>query len=129
MYDLGKMKYFLSVEVVQNTKGIFISQKKYAKEVLKGFDMESCNPVKNLIVSRFKLVKDEGNTSIDATTYKQMVGSLMYLTATRLDLVYVVSFIIRFIEKPTELHQQAVKKILQCLKGIVELEILYKRRG
>jgi hypothetical protein len=73
-------------------------------------------------------VKDEGNTSIDATTYKQMVGSLMYLTATRLDLVYVVSFIIRFIEKPTELHQQAVKKILQCLKGIVELEILYKRR-
>ena len=66
MYDLGKIKYFLSVEVVQSTKGIFISKKKYAKEVLKGFDMESCNPVKNPIVSRFKLVKDEGSTSIDA---------------------------------------------------------------
>jgi hypothetical protein len=74
--------------------------------------MESCNPVKNPIVSRFKLVKDEGNTSIDATTYKQMVGSLMYLTATRLDLVSVVSLIIRFMEMPTELHQRAMKKIL-----------------
>lgn len=111
MSDLGKMKYFLGVEVMQSSKGIFISQKKYAKEVLERFGMERCNPMQNPIVPGSRLVKDEGGTSVDATTYKQMVGSLMYLTATRPDLAYVVSLISRFMERPTELHQQAVKRI------------------
>lgn len=49
-------------------------------------------------------MKDEGDTSVDATAYKKMVGSLMYLIATKLDLAYVVSLISRFMERPTELH-------------------------
>lgn len=112
MSDLGKMKYFLGVQVVQISKGIFISQKKYAKEVLERFGMEGCNPVKNPIVPGSKLVEDEGGASIDAIAYKQIVGSLMYLTATRPDLAYVVSFISRLMERPTDLHHQAVKRIL-----------------
>ncbi|XP_062020877.1 secreted RxLR effector protein 161-like [Rosa rugosa] len=91
--------------------------------------MERCNPVKNPIVPGCRLVKDEGGTRVDPTAYKQMVGSLMYLTATRPDLMYVVSLISRFMEAPTELHQQAIKRIFRYLKGTAELGIFYKRGG
>lgn len=87
--------------------------------------MEHCNPVKNPIVPGFKLVKDEGGASVDATTYKQMVARLMYLTVTRPELMYVVSLVNRFMERPTKIHQQAVKRIIRYLKGTVELGILY----
>ena len=129
MSDLGKMKYFLGVEVLQNSKGIFINQKKYANEVLERFGMEHCNPVKNPVVPGCKLVKDEGGVVVDTTTYKQMVGSLMYMTATRPDLAYVVGLISRFMERPTDLHQQAVKRVLRYLKGTTDLGIFYKRGG
>ena len=105
MSDLGRMKYFLGVEVVLGSEGIFISQRKYANEVLERFGMEQCNPVENLVVLGFKLGKDEVGTSVDATTYKQMVGSLMYLNATKPDLAYVLSLINMFMERPTNLHQ------------------------
>jgi hypothetical protein len=127
MSDLGRMKYFLGVEVVQGSEGIFINQRKYANEVLERFGMEQCNPVKNPVVPGFKLGKDEDGTSVDATTYKQMVGSLMYLNATRPDLAYVLSLISRFMERSTKLHQQAIKRVLRYLKGTAELGIFYKR--
>lgn len=129
MSDLGKMKYFLGVEVMQTSEGIFINQRKYANEVLERFGMINCNAVKNPMVPCFKAVKDEDGTCIDATIYKQMVGSLMYLTATRPDLAFVVSVISRFMEKPTELHQQMIKRVLRYVKGTIELGIFYKRGG
>ena len=76
MSDLGCMNFFLGVEVVQSSIGIFISQKKYAKETLERFGKEYCKPVKNPIVPGSRLAKDEGGTKIDSTTYKKMVGSL-----------------------------------------------------
>ena len=127
MSDLGKMKYFLGVEVVQDSGGIFIDQKKYANEILERFGMGNSNSVKNLVVPSFKLVKDEGNASVDATAYKQIVGSLMYLTAARPDLTYVVSLVSKFMERPTEVHQQVVKRVLRYLNGTTELGIFYKR--
>ena len=98
MSDLGRMKYFLGVEVMQLSEGIFINQRKYANDVLERFGMSNCNPVKNPVIPGVKLVKDEGGISMDATLYKQMVGSLMYLTATRPDLAFMVNLISRFIE-------------------------------
>ncbi|KAH9794818.1 Integrase catalytic domain-containing protein [Citrus sinensis] len=129
MFDLGRMKHFLGVEVVQGLTGIFISQRKYANEVLERFGMKYCNPVKNLIVLGCRLVKDEGGTKVDSTIYKQMVGSLMYLIATRPDLMYVVSLISRFMEASTELHEYDVKRIFRYLKRITEMGILYKKGG
>ncbi|XP_024200534.1 uncharacterized mitochondrial protein AtMg00810-like [Rosa chinensis] len=104
MSNLGRMKYFLGVEVVQGSKGIFINQKKYANEVLERFGMKYCNSVKNPVVPGFKPVKDEGGAGMDTTVNKQIVGSLMYLTAPRPDLAYVVSLISRFMERLTDLH-------------------------
>uniref|UniRef100_A0A2N9FY74 Integrase catalytic domain-containing protein n=1 Tax=Fagus sylvatica TaxID=28930 RepID=A0A2N9FY74_FAGSY len=129
MTDLGKMKYFLGVEVLQNPEGIYISQRKYAKEVLERFRMENSNSVKNPIVPGVRLMKDEEGAKVNATMYKQLVGSLMYLTATRPDLMYVVSLISRFMASPTELHLQAAKRVLRYLKGTVDLGVFYRKKG
>ncbi|KAF2287248.1 hypothetical protein GH714_039440 [Hevea brasiliensis] len=90
---------------------------KYASEVLQRFGMENYNPVSNPIVPGQKLSRDEGGESVDATQFKQMVGSLMYLTASRPDLMFVVSFISRFMANPTKLHFAAIKRVLSSVFG------------
>ncbi|KAB2636175.1 hypothetical protein D8674_026709 [Pyrus ussuriensis x Pyrus communis] len=129
MTDLGKMRYFLGIEVIQGSGGIFISQRKYAQEILERFNMHQCNSVLNPIVPGFKLTKDEGGIKVDGTVYKQMVGSLMYLTATRPDLMFVVSLISRYMERPTEVHMQTAKRVLRYVKGTTDLGIFYKKGG
>jgi hypothetical protein len=127
MTDLGRMRYFLGVEVNQGSHGIFICQQKYSKDILSRFGMEMCNAVCSPIVPGNKLTKDQHGQCVDATYYKQIVGSLMYLLATRPDLAYSVCLIARFMEKPTETHLIAAKRILRYLKGTESLGILYKR--
>jgi hypothetical protein len=126
MTDLGKMKYFLGVEVSQTHQGIFIHQSKYASEILSRFGMEDCNKVCSPIVPGCKLVKDETGRSTDSTSYKQMIGCLMYLLATRPDMAFSVCLAARYMERPTELHVAAVKRILRYLKGTMSHGILYK---
>ena len=96
MSDLGRMKYILGIEVLQRDDGIFICQKKYTMEMLRGFGTEESNSVLNPVVPGFKVCKDEDGVKVNATFFKQVVGSLMYLTATRPDLLFVVSLISRY---------------------------------
>jgi hypothetical protein len=128
MTDLGKMRYFLGVEVKQCDQGIFIHQHKYASEILNRFGMESCNQVCSPIVPGCKLVKDEKGKATDATLYKQMIGCLMYLLATRPDMTFSVCLAARYMDRPTEMHVAAVKRILRYLKGTLKLGILYKHK-
>jgi hypothetical protein len=127
MTDMGKMKFFLGIEVSQQNDGIFICQKKYALEILKRFGMLESREVNSPIVPGSKLSKDADGVAIDESYYKQIVGSLMYLTTTRLDLVYNVSLISRYMAKPTKLHLQAAKRILRYLKGTFDYGIMYKK--
>ena len=83
MTYLGLMKYFLGLEVTQTNKGIFIYQHKYATDVLHIFGMDKCKPAETPIALGTKLTKNDDGPAVNATLYKQMVGSLMYLTATR----------------------------------------------
>ncbi|PNX85069.1 retrotransposon-related protein [Trifolium pratense] len=129
MSDLGKMRYFLGIEVLQRNDGIYICQKKYALEVLRRFGMEGSNSVHNPIVPGFKICKDKEGVKVDATFFKQVVGSLMYLTTTRPDLMFVVSLISRYMAQPTELHLQAAKRVLRYLKGTADFGIFYKKGG
>lgn len=129
MTDLGKMRYFLGIEVQQLESGIFISQKKYAGDVLRRFRMEECNAVSNPIVPGVKITKDENGVVVDSTIYKQLVGSLIYLTSTRPDLMYIVSLISRYMSQPTELHFMAAKRVLRYVKGTIDYGILYKKKG
>jgi hypothetical protein len=126
MTDMGRMKFFLGVEVHQDDNGIHICQKKYAREVLQKFKMWNSNSVRNPIIPGTATSKDGGNT-VDATLFKQLVGSLMYLTVTRPDLMYVVCLIARYMANPREEHLLIAKRVLRYLRGTVELGIFYKR--
>ncbi|PNX58520.1 type I inositol 145-trisphosphate 5-phosphatase 12-like protein, partial [Trifolium pratense] len=88
--------------------------------------MEKCNQVSSPIVPGCKLVKNENEEGTDATLYKQMVGCLMYLLATRPDLGYSVCLVARFMDRPTEIHVTAVKRIMRYLKGTLSFGIVYK---
>ena len=101
MSDLGMMHYFLGIEVLQSSTGILISQKKYVGEILDRFQMKDCNPVSTPFEFGLKLNKDNGGKKVNSTLYKQIVGSLMYLTATRPDIMHAVSVISRYMECPT----------------------------
>ncbi|XP_020418028.1 uncharacterized protein LOC109948734 [Prunus persica] len=127
MPNLGKMHYFFSIEVVQSSVEIFIGQRKYAQEVLEKFQMNDCNFVQNPIVPCCKLTKDEERVRVDSTLYKQIVGSLMSLSATRPNMMFVVSLISRFMEAPTKLHLQTAKRMLRFLKGTVDYGVFYKK--
>ena len=83
MTDLGLMSYFLGIEVIQGDDGIFIHQRKFVDEFLKKFKMEDSNPVKTPIETGIKLTKEGDGRTVDATYFKQIVGSLRYLTCTR----------------------------------------------
>jgi len=127
MTDMRKMKFFLGIEVSQQNDGIFICQKKYALEILKRFGMLESREVNSPIVPGSKLSKDADGVAIDESYYKKIVGSLMYLTKIRPDLVYNVSLISRYMAKPTKLHLQAAKRILRYLKGTFDYGIMYKK--
>lgn len=122
MTDLRRMRYFLGIEVIQKPEeGIFICQRKYAAEIIDRFGMQHYNPVCNPIVPGQRIGRDEAGEKIDSTLYKQMVGSLMYLTASRHDLIFVVCLISRFMASPTQLHLAVAKRVLRYLKGTLEL--------
>ncbi|PRQ45106.1 putative RNA-directed DNA polymerase [Rosa chinensis] len=129
MTDLGKMRFFLGIEVLQTEDGIYMGQRKYALEVLKRFGMEESNAVLNPIVPGVKVGKDKAGVKIDETYFKQIVGSLMYITATRPDLMFVVSLISRYMARPTQLQLQIAKRALRYLKGTVDYGICYKKGG
>jgi hypothetical protein len=121
--DLGLMKYFLGIE--QSDHGIFISQQKYVAEVLKKFKMEKCKPANTRIALGTKLSKEDLGSVISCTLYKQLVGSLMYLTTTRPHITYATSFISRFMESPKDSHWKVGKRILIYIAGTTTYGLWY----
>ncbi|XP_059654249.1 secreted RxLR effector protein 161-like [Cornus florida] len=127
MSDLGMIHYFLGIEVVQSTAGIFISQKKYMKAILDRFQMKNCNSVSTPTEFGLKLVKDLEGRKVDSTIYKKIVGSLMYLVTTRPDIMHVVSLISRYMESPSEMHLLAAKRIFRYLQGTIDFGLFYRK--
>ena len=127
MSDLGRMHYFIGIEVVQTLVSIFISQKKYVQKILNRFQMKNCNSVSIPTEFGMKLAKDHKGKKVNSTLYKQIIGSLLYLTTTRPYIMYFVSLISRYMEIPTEMYLLAVKRIFRYLQGIVEFGLFYKK--
>ncbi|RVW40297.1 Retrovirus-related Pol polyprotein from transposon RE1 [Vitis vinifera] len=113
-------------EEVQSFAGVFISQKKYALEILDKFMLKDCNSVITPSEVGLKLSKSGAGKRMDSTLYKQIVGSLMYLTSTRPDIMHAINLISRYMENPTKVHLLAAKRIFRYLKGTVDFGILYK---
>ncbi|KAK9927639.1 hypothetical protein M0R45_024815 [Rubus argutus] len=120
MSDLGLLHYFLGIGIIQSDEGIFITQEKYAKELLERFKMIGCNPVATPLVVNEKFQKEDGSGEADATLYRSLVGSLLYLTATRPDIMFATSLLSRFMHKPTRIHYGAAKRILRYIQVIEE---------
>ncbi|CAM8934341.1 unnamed protein product [Rhodiola kirilowii] len=127
MSDLSLMHYFSGIEVEQSVGGNFISQKRYVHTILDRFKMTNCNAVSTPVDCGLKLTKDPEGEKVSSTFFKQMVGSLMYVTATRPDIMYDVSLISRYLESPTRLHLLSAKRIFRYLKGTSEFGIFYKK--
>jgi len=117
MTDLGLMSYFLGIEVDQQNDRIFISQKKYAADILKKFKMENLKPISTLVEEKLKLTRDSDKRRVDATYYKSLIESPRYLTATRPDIAFGVGLLSRFTEEPRVCHLQGAKRILKYIKG------------
>ncbi|RVW83943.1 Retrovirus-related Pol polyprotein from transposon RE1 [Vitis vinifera] len=127
MSDMGLLHYFLGIEVYQEEDGVFICQKRYVEHILKKFGMASCNPVSTPLVVNEKLRKENGGKMVDETHFRSLVGNLLYLTATRPDIMFAASLLSRFMHYPSHLHLGAAKRVLRYLQGTVELGIKYFR--
>ena len=125
MTDIGLMSHFLGIEVKQSEDGIFISQSGYAKEVLKKFKMDSCNPVNTPVEIGLELRKSISGGNVDPTYFKSLVGSLRYLTCTRPDILYGVGLVSRYMETPDQTHLNAAKRILRYIRGTLNDGLFY----
>ncbi|GJV54571.1 retrovirus-related pol polyprotein from transposon TNT 1-94 [Tanacetum coccineum] len=121
MSMMGQMSFFLGLQVSQNPRGIFINQSKYAQEILKKFGFDTCTPIDTPMAERPDLDEDKGGKLIDPTRFRGMVGSLMYLSASRPDIVFAVCMCARYQAKPTEMHLTAIKRIFRYLKGTIHM--------
>lgn len=116
MKSLGEVRCFLGLEV-QKSDGVFVSQKGYAASLLNRFRMGESKAIATTMQPCLNLRKEEGKFLNDATSFRQLVGSLLYLTITRPDIAYSVGVVAQLMDKPCERHFIAAKRILQYIKG------------
>nr|GEV64514.1 retrovirus-related Pol polyprotein from transposon TNT 1-94 [Tanacetum cinerariifolium] len=125
MSMMGKISFFLGLQISQSPRGIFINQSKYALESLKKYVFESCDPVDTPMVKKTNLDKDKKGKAVDPSHYRGMIGTLLYLTASRPDLQFAICMCARYQAQPTVNHIHAVKRIFQYLRGIVNRGLWY----
>ncbi|XP_023768393.1 uncharacterized mitochondrial protein AtMg00810-like [Lactuca sativa] len=123
--DFGRLNYFLGFKVVHNSGGITLLQHKYATDLLYGAHMENCRTVSTPMSVIEKLASNYGRplAEEDVFKYRSMFGGLQYLTLTRPDISFAVNKVCQYLSKPTDLHWEAVKRILRYVKGIVSTEL------
>jgi hypothetical protein len=129
MKDLGLMHYFLGLEVWQRPDEIFLSQGKYTVEILQRFGMMECKSMATPMVMNLKLLSDSSSYLVDPTMYRQLIGSLMYLVNTRLDICFVVNTLSQYMVEPRHVHLVATKHVLRYLHGMVGYGLIYVSDG
>ena len=127
MSMMGELTFFLGLQIKQTSEGIFINQSKYCKELLKRFEMENSKIFDTPMSTSCRLDKDEGGKPIEITKYRGMIGSLLYLTASRPDIMFSVCMCARFQANPKESHLSAVKRIMRYLVGTQQMGLWYPK--
>jgi hypothetical protein len=113
MSMMGELKFFLGFQIEQLKDDTFISQTKYTNDMLKKFDMNNTKPIKTPMPSNRHLDLNEEGKSIDQKVYRSMIGSLLYLCASRPDIMLSVCMCARFQANPKECHLMAIKRIFR----------------
>ena len=127
MSMMGELTFFLGLQIKQSEKGIFICQSKYVKDLLKKYDLENCSIMKTPMAPSIKLDSDPNGKSVDIQNYRGMIGSLLYLTASRPDIMFSTCLCARYQANPKESHLSAVKRIFRYLKGSPNLGLWYPK--
>ena len=117
MSDLGKLTYYLGIEVLQEEEGISLKQERYAKKILEEAGMDECKAVLTPMISGLELSKAPNEKSIDGQEYRKVIGCLRYLLHTSPDLSYAVGVLSRYMHDPKESHEAALKQVLRYLQG------------
>nr|GEX77958.1 hypothetical protein [Tanacetum cinerariifolium] len=126
MSMIGELKFFLGIQIHQSPRSIFINQVKYAQEILIKHGMTSCDSVGTPMATKH-LDADLSGTPVDQTKYRSMFGALMYLTASRPNIMHATCYCARYQAKPIEKHLTAVKRIFQYLKDTIHMGIWYPK--
>ncbi|GJY56667.1 uncharacterized mitochondrial protein-like protein [Tanacetum coccineum] len=127
MSSMGELTFFLGLQVQQKKDGIFISQDKYVVEILKKFGFTEVKTASTPIETQKPLLKDENGKEVDVHMYRSMIGSLMYLTSSRPDIMFAVCACARYQVNPKVSHLHVVKRIFRYLKGQPKLGLWYPK--
>ncbi|GJZ22579.1 retrovirus-related pol polyprotein from transposon TNT 1-94 [Tanacetum coccineum] len=127
MSSMGELTFFLGLQVKQKKDGIFISQDKYVEEILKKFGFTDVKTASTPMETQKPLLKDKDGEEVDVHMYRSMIGSLMYLTSSRPDIMFVVCACARYQVDPKVSHLHAVKRIFRYLKGQPKLGLWYPK--
>nr|GFB48609.1 uncharacterized mitochondrial protein AtMg00810-like [Tanacetum cinerariifolium] len=122
---IGELTFFLGLQVKQKKEGIFISQDKYVAEILKKVGFSDVKKASTSMETSKPLLKDKDGEEVDVHMYRSMIGSLMYLTASRLDIMFAVCAYARYQVTPKLSHLHAMKRIFRYLKGKPKLGLWY----
>jgi hypothetical protein len=121
------LTFFLGFQIKQAKEGTFISQTKYTRDILKKFGMDKARPIKTHMGTNGHLDLDLGSTSVDQKVYRSMIGSFLYLCASRPDIILSVCMCARFQATPKDCHLRAVKRIMRSLVLTPNLGLWYPK--
>ena len=127
MTMIGELTHFLRLQIRQQDSGIFLSQSKYAKNLVKKFGLESANFVRTPMSPNVKLTVELLGKSVDPSLYRSMIGSLLYLTASRPNISYSVGVCARYQANPKETHMTALKRIIKYVKTTTKFGAYYSK--
>ncbi|XP_019105411.2 uncharacterized mitochondrial protein AtMg00810-like [Beta vulgaris subsp. vulgaris] len=124
MKDLGDLSYFLGMQFITSSQGIFVSQRKYALDILREYGVDKQKPLKLPLDAHLKLEPHKGTPLPNPESYRRLIGQLIYLTISRPDIAFSVQLLSQFMQAPTSTHMQAARRVLRYLKLAPEQGIL-----
>ncbi|CAI8584052.1 unnamed protein product [Vicia faba] len=127
--DLGKLQYFLDIEVAQSKDGLVISQRKYAMDILEETSLLNAKPVDTSMDPSVKLLPNQREPLSDSGRYRRLVGKLNYLTVTRPDISFAVSVVSQFLNSPCQEYMDVVIRILRYIKCVPRKGLVYEDKG
>ena len=124
---IGELTHFLGLQIRQQDSGIFLSQSKYAKNLMKKFGLKSASSIRTPMSPNVKLTVNLLGKSVDSSLYRSMIGSFLYLTTSKPHISYSVRVCARYQANPKESHMIALKRIIKYVKTTVDFGVWYNK--